>query len=125
MNNTKITDYSPETQAYIREEARRAGVPVEKVLENVDRIFSGQDAIYRDPIFFRDAAIYRGNLVWATAKTIQSEIAEVPNNWLQRFAVARPDDVRKLGDSSNSTLLFRISAVLEAIESGELKRRAA
>lgn len=62
-------------------------------------------------------------IVWGRAKDIQQEVAHVPSNWLIRFAVMRPDDVRKLGDEQNSSLLFRVSAVLEAIETGECNRK--
>ena len=62
-------------------------------------------------------------MVWARANDIQREVAHVPSNWLIRFAVMRPDDVRKLGDERNSSLLFRVSAVLEAIETGECNRK--
>lgn len=63
--------------------------------------------------------------VWATKKSIRAEIADVPEGWLERFAIARPDDIRKFGDSRNSTLDFRVSAVLEAIENGDYFRVAA
>ena len=62
-------------------------------------------------------------IVWGRAKDIQREVANVPENWLIRFAVMRPDDVRKLGDERNSSLLFRVSAVLDAIETGECNRK--
>ena len=62
--------------------------------------------------------------VWASMKSIRAEVADVPENWLLRFASSRPGDIRKMGDSTNSTLLFRSSAVLDAIEAGELKRAA-
>ena len=62
-------------------------------------------------------------IVWGRAQDIQREIAHVPNNWLIRFAVMRPDDVRKLGDAECSSLLYRVSAVLEAIETGECNRK--
>ena len=54
--------------------------------------------------------------VWASAKTIRQAIAEVPENWLDRFACAQMDDTRKFGAASNSRLLFRVAAVLAAIE---------
>lgn len=61
-------------------------------------------------------------IVWGRAKDIQREVANVPMNWLYRFAVKRPKDIRKLGEGQGSTLLFRASAVIEAIEIGECKR---
>ncbi len=61
-------------------------------------------------------------IVWGRAEDIRREVANVPMNWLYRFAAARPNDIRKLGEAQASSLLFRVSAVLEAIESGELKR---
>lgn len=62
--------------------------------------------------------------IWASAAAVRAEIADVPENWLIRFAAARPNDIRKFGESANSKLLFRSAAVLDAIECGELKRPA-
>lgn len=62
--------------------------------------------------------------VWASKKSIREEIADVPEGWLDRFAVAQPADIRKFGDSRNSTLDYRVSAVLEAIEQGQYFRVA-
>lgn len=53
--------------------------------------------------------------VWASARSIKAEIADVPSGWLIRFAVKHPDQVRKFGDARNSSLLFRVGAVLKAI----------
>ena len=61
-------------------------------------------------------------IVWGRAKDIQREVANVPMNWLYRFAVGRPKDIRKLGEGQGSTLLVRASADLESVESGEFKR---
>ncbi len=62
-------------------------------------------------------------IVWGRAADIKREVAHVPDNWLIRFAVAHPDDIRKLGDARCSTLLYRAEAVLKAIETGECNRR--
>lgn len=43
-------------------------------------------------------------------------IADVPEGWLDRFAAAQPDDIRKFGDSRNCTMVYRVSAICEAIE---------
>ena len=61
-------------------------------------------------------------IVWGRADDIQREVANVPMNWLYRFAAKRPNDIRKMGEAQGSSLLYRTSAILEAIESGELKR---
>jgi hypothetical protein len=61
---------------------------------------------------------------WASKSSIRAEIADTPEGWLDRFAAARPNDIRKFGDSRNSMLLFRTSAVLEAIEQGLYFRTA-
>jgi len=59
-------------------------------------------------------------IAWARRKDVQREVANVPDNWLVGFAVAHPDDVRKLGEAgSTATLLYRSSAVIEAVERGE------
>lgn len=60
--------------------------------------------------------------VWASKKSIRAEIADVPEGWLDRFAVEQPGDIRKFGDSRNATLDYRVSAVLEAIEDGKYFR---
>lgn len=62
--------------------------------------------------------------VWATKKSIRESIADVPEGWLDRFAAEQPDDIRKFGDARNSTLNYRVSAVLEAIEAGKYFRVA-
>ena len=36
--------------------------------------------------------------VWASKKSIRAEIADVPEGWLDRFAVEQPGDIRKFGD---------------------------
>ena len=59
--------------------------------------------------------------VWLSSKELKY-IAAVPDNWLLRFAATHPGDIRKLGESSNSKLLYRVSAVLEAIEGNECVR---
>lgn len=58
-------------------------------------------------------------IAWGREKDIQREVANVPNGWLDAFAVAHKADTRKLGTSQNSTLLFRSEAVLAAVEGGE------
>ena len=62
-------------------------------------------------------------MVWGRAKDIQREVAHVPDNWLIRFAATHPDDIRKLGEAQCSVLLFRVEAVLRAIETGECRRK--
>lgn len=56
---------------------------------------------------------------WASKDALIEEVADVPENWLRRFAVAHPLDCRKFSASRNGSMMYRVSAVLEAIESGE------
>lgn len=56
---------------------------------------------------------------WASAAAIRSEIADVPGNWLKGFAIKHPKDCRKFASTRNGSMLFRVSAVLAAIETGE------
>jgi len=58
-------------------------------------------------------------IVWGRKNDIQANVANVPDKWLARFAVERPQDVRKLGSSGNSTLLFRSTGVIDAVEKGQ------
>jgi len=58
-------------------------------------------------------------IIWGRADDIQREVAHVPDNWLRVFMLRHPDDVRKFGNSRNSTLLYRSDAVLAAVEAGE------
>lgn len=58
-------------------------------------------------------------IVWGRADDIQREVAHVPENWLRTFAVRHPADIRKFGNSRNSTLLFRSAAIIAAVEAGE------
>jgi len=62
--------------------------------------------------------------VWATMDGIIAEIAEVPENWIKSFGVNHPDDFRKFGDAKNSRTVYRVQAVLDAIENGESFRQA-
>lgn len=62
--------------------------------------------------------------VWATMDGIIAEIAEVPENWIKSFGAHHPDDFRKFGDAKNSRTVYRVAAVLEAIEHGESFRDA-
>lgn len=59
-------------------------------------------------------------IAWGRKEDIQGVVANVPDNWLIRFAANRPNDTRKFGDSRNATLLFRSAGVLEAVEAGEM-----
>lgn len=56
---------------------------------------------------------------WASAEAIRAEVADVPGNWLKGFAIKHPSDCRKFASTRNGSMLYRVSAVLEAIESGE------
>lgn len=56
---------------------------------------------------------------WASKDAIMSEVADVPENWLRSFAVRHPLDCRKFATTRNGSMMFRVEAVLQAIESGE------
>lgn len=58
-------------------------------------------------------------MAWARAADVREKIANVPLQWLYGFANAHPADVRKFGVYRNGTLLYRVDAVLAAIEQGE------
>lgn len=57
--------------------------------------------------------------IWASKDAIQEEIADVPENWLKGFALSHPLDIRKFAAKRNGTLLYRVAAVVAAIEDGE------
>lgn len=56
--------------------------------------------------------------VWASKDEVRAEVASVPENWLMRFALHQPGDVRKFAEQSNGKVLYRVGAVLDAIENG-------
>ena len=47
------------------------------------------------------------------------EVADVPENWLRAFAVRHPTDCRKFATTRNGSMMYRVEAVLKAIEDGE------
>ena len=57
--------------------------------------------------------------IWASKDAIRVEIADVPENWLKGFALKHPLDIRKFAAKRNGTLLYRVAAVVAAIEDGE------
>ena len=56
---------------------------------------------------------------WASKEKIREEVADVPENWLRGFAVRHPRDFRKFAAKRNGSAMYRVSAVLKAIEDGE------
>ena len=56
---------------------------------------------------------------WATRDAILAEVADVPDNWLRGFMIRHPQDCRKFAAARGGKMLFRVEAVLAAIESGE------
>ena len=56
---------------------------------------------------------------WASKDAIMSEVADVPENWLRAFAIRHPKDCRKFAATRNGSMLYRVEAVLAAIENGE------
>lgn len=56
---------------------------------------------------------------WASKDAIMSEVADVPENWLRGFAIRHPKDCRKFAATRNGSMLYRVEAVLAAIECGE------
>lgn len=57
--------------------------------------------------------------IWASKDAIREEVADVPENWLRGFAVRHPLDCRKFASTRNGSMLYRVDAVLAAIEAGE------
>ena len=55
-------------------------------------------------------------IAWGKKSDIRQQVANVPENWLDVFAVKQPNDIRKFGSAQNSTLLYRSAAILEAVE---------
>ena len=55
-------------------------------------------------------------IAWGKKSDIRQQVANVPENWLDTFAVKQPNDIRKFGSAQNSTLLYRSAAILEAVE---------
>lgn len=56
---------------------------------------------------------------WASMPAIREEVADVPETWLRGFAIRHPKDCRKFVAKRNGSMLYRVSAVLKAIEDGE------
>ena len=56
---------------------------------------------------------------WASKDAIMQEVADVPENWLRAFAVRHPTDCRKFATTRNGSMMYRVEAVLRAIEDGE------
>jgi hypothetical protein len=56
---------------------------------------------------------------WASKEAILAEVADVPENWLRGFAIKHPGDCRKFAKTRNGSMMYRVDAVLAAIESGE------
>ena len=56
---------------------------------------------------------------WASRDAILQEVADVPENWLRAFAVNHPQDCRKFAAKRNGSMMYRVDAVLKAIEDGE------
>lgn len=57
--------------------------------------------------------------VWARKETVK-QLTGCPDKWLYGFAATHGGDVRKFGGGGkNGTLIFRVSAVLVAIEESE------
>ncbi len=56
---------------------------------------------------------------WASKSAIFEEVADVPENWLRGFAARHPLDCRKFAATRNGSMMYRVEAVLKAIEDGE------
>lgn len=57
--------------------------------------------------------------VWASKDAIRDEVADVPEPWLRGFAIRHPKDCRKFAAARNGAMLYRVAAVIQAIEEGE------
>lgn len=58
--------------------------------------------------------------VWASKKAIRAEVADVPWNWIDKWCLAHPMDVRRMGEAENATLMLRVEAVVKSLEEGEI-----
>lgn len=56
---------------------------------------------------------------WASKDALQAEVADVPEPWLRGFQIRHPLDCRKFSSKRNGSMLYRVEAVLKAIEDGE------
>ena len=56
---------------------------------------------------------------WASREALLAEVADVPENWLRAFAVRHPMDCRKFSATRNGSMMYRVDAILRAIEDGE------
>lgn len=56
---------------------------------------------------------------WASKDAIMEEVADVPENWLRGFAARHPKDCRKFAATRNGSMMYRVEAVIKAIEDGE------
>lgn len=56
---------------------------------------------------------------WASKDALIAEVADVPENWLRGFAIRHPLDCRKFAAKRNGSMMYRVAAVLAAIEDGE------
>ena len=56
---------------------------------------------------------------WASKDALIAEVADVPENWLRGFAIRHPLDCRKFAAKRNGSMMYRVEAVLRAIEDGE------
>lgn len=57
-------------------------------------------------------------LTWASYKVLKANVADVPENWIRSFAASHPYDCRKFASIRNGSMLYRVAAVLNAIEEG-------
>lgn len=57
--------------------------------------------------------------LWASARSVRSEVADVPERWLIQFALHHPEAIRKFGASKNATMLYNTQAIVKAIEEKE------
>ena len=64
----------------------------------------------------KQTAQYAPLPVWARKSTVQ-DLTGTPDKFLYQFAANNPADVRKFGSGGkNGTLIFRVAAVLDAVE---------
>lgn len=56
---------------------------------------------------------------WASKDALIAEVADVPENWLRGFAIRHPLDCRKFAAKRNGSMMYRVAAVLAALEDGE------
>ena len=65
----------------------------------------------------------RRTLVWASRARLAEGVADLPERWLRDFAKRQPEDVRTFDGHGDAYRVYRVAAVLEALEEGRYMGR--